>query len=254
MKKAIFVVLLVIMLGLQGCKDNQESISDINQTLLDNPDRYIVRAVLNQDNQDVFIGDYQLLKVEPYLIIGMTIHFPEMVAINENDYIYYHENDELSLVLLIDEVYYSVKDAFQSNMITDQDIIDSKYYPIYTIDLIVYVPDEIAENRQAILEYLNKDIDEDNVAYYISDDFELPISEINGYHFYFAPSKFTCEEILRITIEGYTFRHDCDFGYYPVKDGIVYDIWNLIENEEITIRDFYEQVYGYRLGILRVYK
>ena len=82
-----------------------------------------------------------------------------------------------------------------------------------------------------------------------NDEFRL-LGEINDYQFYYGKVDGSCEMEIDFEYGGYSFSNDdgCeqDFVYldiYAVKDGVLYDTRELLDDGEITIEDYYQNIY-----------
>ena len=76
------------------------------------------------------------------------------------------------------------------------------------------------------------------------------IDSLNGYDFYHGVPENQCEMIIHFTYEGYEFYNNdgCTQTFealdiFVAKQGRVYVTQELLEQGEITIQDYYQQIY-----------
>lgn len=237
MKKILLAIMFFILVMLSAC-DGDNQLFDKAETL--DEDVLVLELYEELYSGNGFI--IYILKDIPSIQHTIGISYEEL----DNDVCYLSITTTNAYIVLYDEDYYDLGNAFKLKLFDTVDLIDYgvlyQCHPRYpdtseTVKCNLYDIHDKPEYSVWIKE------DGTHTNSFLEDP---PIHVMNGYSIYrmYLICGMTVGDLF---IEGYYFGHisaGCSFdldalGYYAVKDNVRYDIQDLVDEEELNIKDIY---------------
>lgn len=199
---------------------------------------------INYDKTKFKIGDYDVYYMKNYNSDECSDSIELAIPNGEYYYIELIEKcEEEGYVIAINSEYKLLSVALNDEDITYQEVIESSVGR----DLPVPTNDNPTKNKDAITDEFAK-INHADLSY---------INYVDGYFFYYSDKYTQCENDISFSFGDYefTFNKGCNnnfnnLGIVAVRNGVTYELQDLIADKRLDLDNFYKEVYLYRNSIM----